>query len=429
MNWIIGIVLCVLMGKIVCDDSADIASAFMEAADTFFAETLPRHRRIQDTPTEDTSVSGVLGQVLSGLGNLLVRESINQQGNNNDQGNIDLAMLGPFMQLLGSASDHIKKKPGTQKSNTPEFDFESLFSMANVFMSFKTSKIEGRLPSIIDNLYIAWQNFRNSELGQTVWKNSGLTHILSSMTDEDGRLKYESILESFENSSTRRRWIKSLTTFFASWISYISDPAIQQRYLTTVQFIGNNFLNSQGFPQTTFFDTSQPAESLTRIMNTAAIKYFNTNFDTSKFIKPAALYIQDLIKLASKKGFIMSRVNANELSSHLSNTINNDIVSPLMKTYRAYKWALKEPQCSTHIFCVINEGASYDNAFSLQKGVIKITSFSAALALSHKTGVSFKTLYDAIQESSNCFMKYPAGCNDFHIEEVRATTEVTHSEL
>lgn len=56
--------------------------------------------------------------------------------------------------------------------------------------------------------------------------------------------------------------------------------------------------------------------------------------DSIQYIKPAVAYIQDLLRLASEKGFIMSRVNANELSNRLSETINNDIVSPLLKVIR-----------------------------------------------------------------------------------------------
>lgn len=151
------------------------------------------------------------------------------------------------------------------------------------------------------------------------------------MTDPEGHIKYEQILESFENPSARRRWIRSLTNFVADWISHISDPAIQQRYLGTAQFVGNSFLKSQGFPKTTLFDSARPAESLTRMVNAGAMRYLNTNVDSAKYIKPAVAYVHDLIKLASEKGFIMSRVNANELSTRLSNTINNDIVSPLLK--------------------------------------------------------------------------------------------------
>lgn len=84
------------------------------------------------------------------------------------------------------------------------------------------------------------------------------------MSDERGNIMYEKILDSFENPSLRRRWIRSLTNFVAEWISHVSDPIIQQRYLTTAQFVGNSFLKSQGFPKTAMFDATRPADSLSR---------------------------------------------------------------------------------------------------------------------------------------------------------------------
>lgn len=105
---------------------------------------------------------------------------------------------------------------------------------------------------------------RNSELGQTLWKNSGLANIVGSMTDEVGRIQWEKIMESFENPALRRRWISSLTNFVAEWISHVSDPATQQRYLNTVQFVGNTFLKSQGYPKAVMFEPARPTESLSR---------------------------------------------------------------------------------------------------------------------------------------------------------------------
>jgi len=106
--------------------------------------------------------------------------------------------------------------------------------------------------------------FSNSELGQTLWKNSGLSTVIVQMMDEKGNILWEKILDSFEHPSIRRRWIRSLTNFVAEWISHISDPTNQQRYLTTVQFVGNSFLKSQGFPKTMMFDATKPVESISR---------------------------------------------------------------------------------------------------------------------------------------------------------------------
>lgn len=107
--------------------------------------------------------------------------------------------------------------------------------------------------------------FSNSELGQILWKNSGLSKIIVQMSDEKGNILWEKILNSFENPTIRRRWINSLTTFVADWISHVSEPKNQQRYLMAMQYVGNSFLKSQGFPKTMMFDSTRPTESLTRL--------------------------------------------------------------------------------------------------------------------------------------------------------------------
>lgn len=108
--------------------------------------------------------------------------------------------------------------------------------------------------------------FSNSELGRTLWKNSGISAVIAQMTDEKGNILWEKIMDSFEHPTLRRRWIKSLTNFVSEWISHVSDPINQQRYLTTAQFVGNSFLKSQGFPKSMMFDATRPAESISRLI-------------------------------------------------------------------------------------------------------------------------------------------------------------------
>ncbi|XP_074106504.1 uncharacterized protein LOC141532178 isoform X1 [Cotesia typhae] len=460
------IIIIAFLGIVVGEknDDVDISSAFVEVANSFFSNESPGPNRFMNE-NNNQGLAG-FGQILTGLGNLMAGSSGNQ--NSKNQGGFDLSMLGPVLQMVASSAgisnnNQQAKKMGSDNEEGNGFDFEGMLNMASMFMGSRENGnaegIMGLLPMILENLnsgessndhqkkydhsahswymppilenaHILWDHFRNSELGQTLWKNSGLAHIVGSMSDSEGHIMYERILESFENPSARRRWIRSLTNFVAEWFSHISDPDIQTRYMTTAQFVVNSFLKSQGFPKSAVFDQTRPAESLTRMINAGAKRYVNMNIDSAKYIRPAVAYVQDLIKLASEKGFIMSRVNAHELSNRLSDTINNDIVAPILKTYRAYKWALKSPKCATHILCVINQKQSDDNNKSvLRETIIKLSSFPAAWAISTKTNVSFWTLYGAIRENDQCFDKYPVDCNDFHEEEIRVTTEAIHSEL
>lgn len=74
-------------------------------------------------------------------------------------------------------------------------------------------------------------------------------------------------------------------------------------------------------------------------MNAIAKRYVGMKIDSSQYIKPAEAYIKELITLASEKGFIMSRVNAREISNRLSDTINHDIIDPILKVTNIYQKA------------------------------------------------------------------------------------------
>ena len=68
-----------------------------------------------------------------------------------------------------------------------------------------------------------------------------------------------------------------------------------------------------------------------RLVNAVAKRHLNMQIDSYQYIKPAIAYFQELMNLANEKGFIMSRINARELSNKLSDSINNGFIGPLLK--------------------------------------------------------------------------------------------------
>ncbi|XP_023289404.1 uncharacterized protein LOC105701497 [Orussus abietinus] len=460
------IVLLCLVGTITCEkeEEGDTSSAFLEAAQVLFSNKdavgglqgvanafmqSDAGKQVNDMLTGGKANGDGIGDIISGLGSLVT-------GANSG------STLGSIFESLTESGNNKRAKRDHGDESSGGIDFDTMINLASMFMGQKNAAqgLMGLMPMILQNMggdfesssndkhdhsghswfmppvlesiHVMWDHFSNSELGQTLWKNSGLANIVGMMSDEHGRIQYEKIMESFENPTLRRRWIKSLTNFVAEWISHISDPATQQRYLTTVQYVGNSFLKSQGYPKPVMFDSTRPADSLSRLINAVAKRHLNMKIDSYKYIKPAVAYFQELINLASEKGFIMSRVNAMELSNKLSETINNDLIAPLLKVYRGYKWATKSPQCASHILCVINsQSTEGDNKSmsSLRSGLTKLASFPAAWAISNKTGQNFWTLYGAVQDNQKCFEMYPADCTAFHEEEIRVTTEYAHNEL
>ncbi|KAH0956260.1 hypothetical protein HN011_004912 [Eciton burchellii] len=443
----------------------DASSVFIEEAKNLFSQkSIERmahafahsdsSKQVGDAMFEKRSTMSGVSQILSGISDLI-------SGDQNNQG-FDLSMVGSILNALGTSNNVAKRSIRDEEQKEDHgIDWASVISMGSMFfqqnanndmvmglvpmvleaLGHGTNDDDTRdmdhsghswfLPPILENIHVMWEHFSNSELGQTLWKNSGLSQIIAQMSDKQGHILWENILNSFENPTLRRRWIKSLTNFVAEWIAHISDPVNQQRYLTTAQFVGNSFLKSQGFPKTMMFDATRPTESLIKLANAIAKKYLNMKIDSSQYVKPAIAYFQELVSLASEKGFIMSRINARELSSRLNNVIDNDIIGPILKAYRAYKWATKMPSCASQILCTINERKQADdsNESHIRNGLLRIASFPAAWGVSNNLGIKFWSLYGAIMEHSGCISKYPADCTAFHEEEIRVTTENIHNEL
>lgn len=232
-----------------------------------------------------------IGQIVSGIGTLF-------SGQENGHAN-DFSMIESVLDGVMNSNKNVRR-PGrsVETKEQPEFDLENVINMgmklmssngnANLVMGLvpmilsnlgsESNEIGGSaektrhdhsghdwyMPPILENLHVMWEHFSNSELGQTLWKKSGLAQFVGQMSDPEGRIQYEKLLDSFEVPKLRHRWIRSLTNYVGEWISHVSDPQIQQRYLSTVQFVGNGFLKSQGFPKSAMFDSTRPVESLSR---------------------------------------------------------------------------------------------------------------------------------------------------------------------
>lgn len=290
-----------------------------------------------------------------------------------------------------------------------------------------------RTPSLfgplMDVAYDYWNHFTKSELGQMLWKNSGLEATSKLFTGEDGKFDMERIYRSLENASFRKRWIRNLSTYIADWVAHVSDPTTQMKFLSTAQFMGNSFLKAQGYPKSALFDPAKPAESLSRMVNSVFKRQFNLKVDSATYIKPAVSYLQEVYSIGQNKGLSFSHLAPKEIENKLTETINSEIIEPALRVWRAYRYSTKEPQCDKYVMCFVNKRDDAKLSSGLKPGVTKLSSLIASWFLSSNTGTSFWDLYMAATEDHNCHVKYPVDCNDFHAEDIKATTEYAHSEL
>lgn len=419
--------------------------------------------------------------IISGLGSILTNVA-GGQGKSNE-GGIDPQLIGQMVsmfanQAMGDNGDdnvdvnnneikkgESKKKAGDQGGG---IDWEAMIGLATNFMAaqggggagggwegflnvlpmllgagdeggevkrvqhnHQQHKATSYLPPFMETLYDYWEHFKSSELGRTLWHNSGLEATVQIFTDEDGHFEMERIFGSLENASFRRRWVKSLTSFVAEWIAHVSDPATQTRYLATIQFVGNGFLKAQGYHKAQLFDPARPAESLSHLANAVFKRQFGLKVNSGTYIKPAVSYIQEVLKMGQSKGLTLSHLSSQEIESKLAETLNGEVIEPLLRVWRAHRYGSRHPQCDRYVICAVNQqDPAADKGAGLRPGVTKLASITASWFLSSNTGTPFWKLYNAATEDDNCQLKYPVDCNDYHTEDIKATTEYSsHNEL
>ncbi|KAI4460572.1 hypothetical protein MML48_5g00021443 [Holotrichia oblita] len=196
-----------------------------------------------------------------------------------------------------------------------------------------------------------------------------------------------------------------------------------------VQFNGQD--SSAGVPKTAHFDPMLPKESLTAVVNFFSKKYLGQKVDSKTYIQPIVKYFQELLAIAEQKGIVGTGLDSDELSHKIADTINLEIIEPVVRVNRAYRFALKVPKCDRYVFCLVNQEQP-DEVQSIPGFKLTLSRFASVIAswfISDLGHTSFWSLYHVIIEENNCQARYLDECEQFHIEEVKVTTEYVHNEL
>ncbi|XP_046973154.1 uncharacterized protein LOC124539841 [Vanessa cardui] len=395
--------------------------------------------------------NGSAGDVLSGLGSLL----------GGQDGKIDPTLVGSMVSMLAQQVSSSNQPTQRQKreAESNDINMESILNMASGFLGNKN--LAGMLPLIMNSLsafsdeqanqradshkdhssflppflekaHLYWDVFINSELGKTVWEKSGFKRAMKSFIGPDGNVSFDLMFKSFENHSFRRHWIKAVAKYLTDMVVHIAKPEVYQRYLSSGQYIVNSFLDTQGLPKTTHFNMHKPEKSITALTNYVLRKYLDMDTDVSGYVKSAIEYMKQILKLAQTASQnLANRSDYHAIADRLTDTLNLEVIEPVLRVYRAYKHSREAPHCQEHLMCVVNSHHDQDKQGlpGFKAGLTKLSSLAASAALSFQNGKGFWDLYNAIQSDVNCEAKYPADCAAFHEHELKVTTEVYHSEL
>ncbi|KAJ2940070.1 hypothetical protein O0L34_g14105 [Tuta absoluta] len=391
------------------------------------------------------------GDILSGLGSML--------GGQNGQ--IDPSLLANVVSMFAQQMAQPSREKRSERSTENELNLEGLMSLASTFMggqnqnggasvlpvimnvlsSMSTPEAQKRaedhkdhaefLPPFLEKAHLYWDLFINSELGKTVWEKSGLKKVMKSFTGPDGKISFELMFKNFENQSFRRHWIKAAAKYLTDTVLTIAKPEVYQKYLASAQYLINSVIDSQGLPKTAQLNLKKPEKSISALINMVLKKYLDMDTDVSSYVKPAVDYIKQTFKMAEAASQKMAtRGDYNAIADRVTDTLNLEVIEPVLRVYRAYQHSIKAPHCAEHLLCLLNKKPAAGSSLpGIKAGLTKFSSMVASAALSYQRGKGFWDLYNAIQSDVNCEAAYPADCAAFHEHELRVTTEVYHSEL
>ena len=80
------------------------------------------------------------------------------------------------------------------------------------------------------------------------------------------------------------------------------------------------------------------------------------------------------------------------------------MIEPVLKVYRAYRFASNLPQCDKYVLCMANSHDPEEtlSLANLKIGITKISSAATAWFLSNQNGTPFWTLLNIVLEPQNC---------------------------
>lgn len=111
------------------------------------------------------------------------------------------------------------------------------------------------------------------------------------------------------------------------------------------------------------------------------------------------------MSLAEKKGILLKEgLDSRALSTKITDSVNLEIIEPLARVYRAYRFAKRVPECDKYILCIINQDDPnlIESIPGLRKALSRAASIYISWFLSGKTGTSFWTLYSSAVDEKDC---------------------------
>ncbi|KAK4875065.1 hypothetical protein RN001_011487 [Aquatica leii] len=314
--------------------------------------------------------------------------------------------------------------------------FSSIAGIADSFLKAQNfnsdhTNHDWLIPPIFEKFHLLYDLIIHSPFAKKLVLNLKETKLYKTFADESGNFSLRKFGELMENHSFRKRWIHSVSYKIAQVIVRVFDPNLRTSILTLVQSYTNNLLKMEGFPKSAFLNINEPVESVSAFLNYVSKRFFGYNVQSKKQVKiiwDSLRHLHDNVLFGQ---YFNTQMDAEHVSNTLTNILNLEIIEPVAKTYRAYRFARKHKECDRYVMCLVN---SYDPHSTTNLPVIKnlltkVATLISSWFLSQHTNTSYYSLIMSIIGNSNCKKAFYKACDGFHAEEFRVKQEYTHFEL
>ncbi|KAK4875066.1 hypothetical protein RN001_011488 [Aquatica leii] len=431
------IAICLFQFTIQHDEDNEIETDFGDVLQSFIESDGGKH--ITDA-LFNMGASRNANQILEGIGTML-------GGGDSGTGSLDPSFLKTIIYGLTANSG------GGKDSNIiswlielfgKEGGLENLmnfmpmaFSAINSFVETEGHKGESSghdwlLPPLVEKAQELFKYFGQTETGIVLKALISETPFFKSFTNNKGSFDFLKLGESLENHSFRKRWIEVVVAQIAPIASRIFDPAFRTVLISTLEGQVNNLLKGRGYPKSALFKSKDPIDSLSSIINYSIEQNFGYKFRSKQYVKPVYEYVKDMYNNVMYKGYFAGKkVKEEDLARQLTDIVNLELIEPVVRVYRAFRFAKNNKKCDKYVMCLVNQEIP-DESANLPKikwFLYKASSLVAGWSLSNSADTSFWTLYANVMDNKNCEDVFHKSCEDFHAEEVRVKKEYVHSEL
>ena len=97
--------------------------------------------------------------------------------------------------------------------------------------------------------------------------------------------------------------------------------------------------------------------------------------------------LQEVLRMGQSKGLSLSHLSSHEIESKLAETLNGEVIEPMLRVWRAYQYGVRHPQCDCYVICAVNQhDPSANQGAGLRPGITKLGRFVANI-------VQWNTIY------------------------------------